>query len=337
MAYTDEELERLEKEKNLFDSIATRDPSTYIVRRLLWELIGPESIYNLDPTGEILPSPLAQKGLVLEAGGPNLMQYLKEYPHTPEIHRIQILEVIIRAVKYLHDAKFIHGDLKPENIVLFFSENDHTSRWKLVDFDNSFDLSSHTPPKLSQVTRYTKVYCPPELLRYSYNPSSDHDTVISFSFDIWSLGTLALFLLADTIFWSLVYPMSHSFEECWASFVRANPTDIQELINLKLKTRCGAKLRELLGKCFQLNPQSRSTAGEILLTKRLFGSGETTVNENLLRASESVKQGVDGINQLFSRFEALGTPVTCNELESKIEDLHHSFVNLIERMQINSQ
>jgi len=94
-------------------------------------------------------------GLVLESGGLNLAQFLRDPLHSPSrfgiIARVNILKEIVDALEFLEKHRIVHGDLKPENIVSFHRGNG-TTCWKLIDFDNSHDLtslSSRSPPKIS--------------------------------------------------------------------------------------------------------------------------------------------------------------------------------------------
>ncbi|XP_022214559.2 chromosomal serine/threonine-protein kinase JIL-1-like [Drosophila obscura] len=83
-----------------------------------------------------------------------------------------IFQQMVRAVRHIHSKKFIHGDIKPENVVFV---NDNDLAVNLVDFGNaSYDstfLSWNDTP------RYTLDYAPPELLSdpklVTYTPAVD--------------------------------------------------------------------------------------------------------------------------------------------------------------------
>ncbi len=111
-------------------------------------------------------------GLVLESGGLNLAQFLRDPLHSPSrfgiIARVNILKEIVDALEFLEKHRIVHGDLKPENIVSFHRGNG-TTCWKLIDFDSSHDLSSlssQSPPKIDLQNPFlTPEYIPPELAR----------------------------------------------------------------------------------------------------------------------------------------------------------------------------
>ncbi|XP_023293563.2 chromosomal serine/threonine-protein kinase JIL-1 [Lucilia cuprina] len=86
-----------------------------------------------------------------------------------------IFNKLVQAVHYIHEKKFIHGDVKPENIILTVDD-----MIKLVDFGaacyHGNVKSWHDKP------RFTIDYAPPEMLQ---NP--DYATYTE-SLDIWCLG-----------------------------------------------------------------------------------------------------------------------------------------------------
>ena len=81
---------------------------------------------------------------------------------------------IVLSVKYLHDIKIVHGDIKPSNILIFKSKSIYTA--KLADFSFSgLCLNS----RIYNDKAYTINYKAPEIeLLGSYN----------FKADIWALG-----------------------------------------------------------------------------------------------------------------------------------------------------
>jgi len=87
-------------------------------------------------------------GLVLERGGMNLATYLGDLKNSLGIiARVNILQQIVKALEFLEKCGIVHGDLKPENIVSFQISEIETC-WKLIDFDNSYDLQSESLPKI---------------------------------------------------------------------------------------------------------------------------------------------------------------------------------------------
>ncbi|XP_018786450.1 PREDICTED: chromosomal serine/threonine-protein kinase JIL-1 [Bactrocera latifrons] len=84
---------------------------------------------------------------------------------------------ICDAVQYLHSKNFIHGDIKPENILFTDTQ---MRRIKLVDFGSaSYNSKADT---WQDVPRYTLDYAPPESL------ADPQCTTYSKAYDVWCLG-----------------------------------------------------------------------------------------------------------------------------------------------------
>ncbi|ABX07768.1 serine/threonine protein kinase (plasmid) [Herpetosiphon aurantiacus DSM 785] len=94
--------------------------------------------------------------------------------------KILIMKTAIHSLGVLHNNNIVHGDIKPENILIKRSDK-YIS--KLIDFDNSY--FSSFPPKSADILG-TLEYYSPELSLYlqgSFDPK--HLTILS---DIFSLG-----------------------------------------------------------------------------------------------------------------------------------------------------
>jgi len=83
-----------------------------------------------------------------------------------------ILFGIVKGVKYLHDRRIIHGDIKPANILIFKEDKKYVA--KITDFS----LSRIGKDRVEGVA-YTLGYRPPETQNSKY---------YTFKSDIWALG-----------------------------------------------------------------------------------------------------------------------------------------------------
>lgn len=105
-----------------------------------------------------------------------------------EADAARLLREAASALAFLHGIGCVHGDLKPENLMLSTS-NTGDAVIKLVDFGCA--QTSGTDHETSAVSN-TPAYCPPEVL-------ADKQKVISngidASFDMWSLGTILFIML----------------------------------------------------------------------------------------------------------------------------------------------
>lgn len=99
--------------------------------------------------------------------GPMLRQYYSSGgPLT-----LNLLTQILEGLDYLHKNDTIHGDIKPENILIFNTSEVITP--KIIDYNSNFLEEG------DQRLFVTPAYCPPEI--------SSHPSVES---DIWALGCL---------------------------------------------------------------------------------------------------------------------------------------------------
>lgn len=109
--------------------------------------------------------------------GCELFHHIDEEDGLSEGNACSVFQRICEAVRFIHSKNFIHGDLKPENVV--YSDPQMRSI-KLIDFGSASYNSRGVVWK--DTPRYTLDYAPPEALR-----SSD-SAIYSKAFDIWSLG-----------------------------------------------------------------------------------------------------------------------------------------------------
>jgi serine/threonine protein kinase len=79
----------------------------------------------------------------------------------PFRQRLVLLKSVAHSLKILHDLRIVHGDLKPDNVLIKRTELGYTS--KLIDFDNAYVAGD--PPPFADIVG-TISYYSPELLRY---------------------------------------------------------------------------------------------------------------------------------------------------------------------------
>lgn len=96
----------------------------------------------------------------------------KLYRYKTDIRKI--LYDIALGVKYLHDRKIIHGDIKPSNILLFRENGRYIA--KITDFNLSMLCIGD---KIHGKNYYTNNYKAPEVVEHN---------ICSFKTDIWALG-----------------------------------------------------------------------------------------------------------------------------------------------------
>ena len=123
--------------------------------------------------------------LVLERAEGSLAALLTRSPRPPQ--GPALLAQICQGLHQLHHAGWVHGDLKPANVLLM---KDGSAR--LADFNLAAELEgthAYTP------AFSTPDYTPPELL---WSEIGERGRQIRPSADIWAFGVLAHLVLADT-------------------------------------------------------------------------------------------------------------------------------------------
>lgn len=171
-----------------------------------------------------------------------ILEYLGDYTldHYIEHHvpfewsqRYEIIRDISSAVKSIHFHGYIHGDIKPGNIVI--TEN---SRAKLCDFGKSKEEGDTTSNKMG-----TLEYMPPELMNSSFTKKGD----------IFSLGK---------VFWELASWKFHNKKRdendgffIWRGTINGSRLPIPE--------GCPRKIGKIISWCVEQEPSKRPDAEEL--------------------------------------------------------------------------
>lgn len=103
-----------------------------------------------------------------------------------ENDRILLLKTLCMSLKRVHSVGIVHGDLKPDNILISESlGGKHVC--KIIDFDDSY--FSKKPP-LPENTVGTEPYWSPELAIYKISGDEKHAAMITCKSDIFALGLI---------------------------------------------------------------------------------------------------------------------------------------------------
>ncbi|RKP14817.1 kinase-like domain-containing protein, partial [Piptocephalis cylindrospora] len=129
---------------------------------------------------EELDPPNPQPIMVLERGQVTLRQYYEENTSRDIIKAKGIFKTMLSAIKVVHEAQFVHCDIKPENFMLFGSSATREGTWKLIDFDSACKIGE-------EVLRGTVAFCAPEVIGASVRGEKVDATP---SMDVFSLGQL---------------------------------------------------------------------------------------------------------------------------------------------------
>ncbi|MFM9447117.1 protein kinase domain-containing protein [Streptomyces acidiscabies] len=171
------------------------------------------------------------------------------------------LAQICEGLHQLHHAGWVHGDLKPANVLLM---KDGSVR--LADFSTAAELEgTHAYAPLFTTPDYT----PPELL---WPEVSERGTRIRPTADTWAFGILAHVLLTGT------HPLPGATPQARTDAALRHARGTQEL---RLSAELPAEWREIVRDCLTPDHSSRITAKELL--RRVESAAGTTRSARLPR------------------------------------------------------
>lgn len=201
----------------------------------------------------------ADIAMVMECcSGGELFDRIQALGHFSEQQASGVLKQIISGIKYLHEQRIAHCDLKPDNFL--FLDKSPDSALKIIDFGMSKHVLRGT-----FLTRFrgTPYYVAPEVLAGKY---SEHC-------DIWSFGVIMFVLLFgfppfhgnenDVIFQKIQKGFSPVTRPGYGAFF---PEAIP----------CSEAAKDLIAKCLDMDIAKRLTAAEVLDHKWFNGGANTT-------------------------------------------------------------
>ena len=188
-----------------------------------------------------------------------------------------IFHEIVQCVGHMHSCGFVHGDIKPLNIV-----RNHHGHMVLIDFDATVSYVEGDYVGY----RYSSAYCPPEFTDYDENLDTvnlrcilnnieltsrpDYYLLASPSFDMWSLGVLLYQLCAkEPLF------LCDDDDNLDSLALRDLYEWTDEFKTEKLYKIDNLLARNLVSRLLNKDPRKRPTASSILLHPFLCDSTMT--------------------------------------------------------------
>ena len=156
----------------------------------------------------------------------------------PIEERIFLFRIILYSFLPFESNNIIHGDIKPDNIILEQFENHLVA--KNIDFESSF--FAVTPPEQGCIVG-TEPYYSPELAEYNCESTDTSNIKLTTKSDIFSLGIILYELLTGH------YTETHG-NEYWYEACKKG-------LELKLDTTWSKPLKQLLTSMLDLNPNKR--------------------------------------------------------------------------------
>ena len=191
-----------------------------------------------------------------------------------EVDAARLIRELASALNFLHGIGIVHGDIKPENLMLS-SKDDDTATVQLVDFgcaqlqDDHNSISSSRVPLAS--VSHTPAYSPPERLRAAAarrRSKRSTTTVLDPSMDMWAVGVILHILLTGCHPFDLEGGAPQS--EMDAAILNSRHVDpVLADYTSHLSPAAVAVMRQLL----RYDPAERATAYELL--QHSWVQGET--------------------------------------------------------------
>jgi serine/threonine protein kinase len=160
-----------------------------------------------------------------------------------------ILKTVTHSLKILHDLKIVHGDLKPDNILIKATKTGGYTT-KLIDFDNSY--FSTKPPENKEEVVGTPEYYSPELAKYIKTGETSEDRKsLTIQSDIFALGIIFTeYLIGE----KPKFPSKYNY--CWEAILDDATIQFKSSIPNK-------KLRGLLFSMLNKDQNHRPSIGEV--------------------------------------------------------------------------
>ena len=208
--------------------------------------------------------------MVMELGSVDLSRYLAEHRSSvstaggPSPTRAMIRnlwESMLTAVQGIHDARVVHGDLKPANFVFV------RGMLKVIDFGIAKGIRDDTVNITRDTQTGTLNYIPPEALL----PATGSDGTqfkLSVKADVWSLGCILYMLVYGSPPFQDVTPLARK--------VSAIISPQHAIKFPSLNPPVEPALYDVMSRCLQRDPSLRPTTSQLLAHPYLAGSPAAT-------------------------------------------------------------
>lgn len=244
----------IQKEKEVLSNVGRCD---YVIR-----CFGEET--TIGDKGEMVYN------LLLEYGDGGTLADLIKKSRLVELDVRRFTRGMLRGVYEIHEAGYVHCDLKPDNVLLVSNGKGGSGefRVKIGDLGLAKRDKQSKKRKLSPYWRGTPMYLAPEAVT---------DCVQGFPSDIWAIGCIVLEMLTGKHPWG-------GMEDCNADDLLVKIADRHELP--KIPEDVSIEARNFLKGCFVRNPMYRLTAEMLLNHPFLEGLIEDDQDEESEEVSD---------------------------------------------------
>ena len=270
--------------------------------------------------------------LDLVSGGEMFDQLCAEGAYS-EADAARLLREVASALAFLHGIGIVHGDLKPENLLLSTAQK-HNSVVKVCDFgcaqvnwsstvvphSNDYRQSNPYQALDKPATANTPAYTPPEVLK-----RSKRKTVIDPSFDMWALGVILYIMLTGV----------HPFD------LYGNSTDeeiVHQIVSGKqppfgkspLTAHLSKDAIQVIKRLLARDPRKRLSAHELLNHPWIRGETARTSkmadSDKRLSAYRAIKTKLEA--RVFADMVEISDNLNANDVTKKTSLIERSFQKL---------
>lgn len=200
--------------------------------------------------------------------------------------KVLIMTTVSFSLTILHDVDIVHGDLKPDNILIKKIDSglkkvDGGYTTKLIDFDSSF--FNKQPPEISEEVVGDIAYYSPELLRYIKNDETTKREHLTTKSDIFALGLIFSKYLTNN------FPTFDREKYKFISVAANNGTKIMLASDV-----CPKELEQLINSMLALNPVERPEIKEVHRKLRSLLISKELLEWKPLKETEAEKIEIKG-------------------------------------------
>ncbi|RXW21871.1 hypothetical protein EST38_g3957 [Candolleomyces aberdarensis] len=167
------------------------------------------------------------------------MDYVRDRPE----ERLSVVKGAASGMRYLHDIKIIHGDIKPDNIMINYEGHPQIIDFGLSKFESLVGFTTQ-----QQGQRNTR-YCAPELLRQTVIKPTFESDVFGFSMTVLQI------LDGRAVSQSIPYNHCPSDYRLWETLTEVG--QVVQRPRLKQYINIPTAAHDLLQRCWEEVPESR--------------------------------------------------------------------------------
>lgn len=215
--------------------------------------------------------------------GGELLDKIYRQKYLSEKETAYIMDILTKAVDYLHQQGVVHRDLQPSNI-LFADESRSPSSIRIVDF--GFAKQMRAENGLLMTPCYTANFVAPEVLK-----RQGYDAAV----DIWSLGVLMYTMLSGRT------PFATGPEDPPAMILK-RIGEGNVIMEGGTWDNVTDQAKDLLKKMLHIDPGQRLSAAQVLhhpwiRTKSQIPERKITINDTASRIKEAVKNTFSAVHK----------------------------------------